>query len=211
MRNRIWIVLITLLGGCAGYAVQKDGEGKGYDVYAPDPYLLRSPVTSSTAIIGFKFEVVWLPNFQRRYRVHSWAGLGKADFEFTYANGWQLTKVVDQSDNTKVLESLVDLTKHLVPADPTGIAAKRAGDPSTRERVGGANEGLLDASMTPVLYRIEFDEVSGCCVGLKPVGQLPPCGQFPVPPVGSATAPPDANGARAAAPVPVAPAVPGPK
>ena len=45
--------------------------------------------------------------------------------------------------------------------------------------------GLEYASMVPVLYRIEFDEVAGCCVGLKPVGPLPPCGPFPVPRVGA--------------------------
>jgi hypothetical protein len=186
MRTWILIAACGLVSGCAGYSVRKDGQGAGYDVYSPDPYLLRTPLTSSSGeITGFKFEVVWLPNYQRRYRVHSWAGLGKADFTFNYENGWKLTQTIDKSDNSKVLDSLVDLTKHLIPADPFGIASARTGTPGLVPDAG--NEGLRTASMTPVLYRIEFDETAGCCVGLRPVGQLPACGQFPPSPVGSAS------------------------
>ena len=190
MRAMHWIVVGALLSGCAGYSVQRDGQGKGYDVYSPDPYLLRTPITHSTSgeITGFKFEIVWLPNYQRRYRVNSWAGLGKADFTFNYENGWKLTQTVDKSDNSKILDSLLDLTKHLIPANPFAIGVDAAGQRSVVKVTGdAADAGLKNASMVPVLYRIEFDEVAGCCVGLKPVGQFPPCGQFPVPPVGGAS------------------------
>lgn len=190
MRTRHWIWVAALLSGCAGYSVQKDGQGTGYDVYAPDPYLLRSPITNNAGeISGFKFEVVWLPNYQRRYRVHSWTGLGKADFTFNYDKGWMLTQTVDKSDNTKVLDSLVDLTKHLIPANPFAISTDGAGTRAVVKLAGEPDGGLKIASLAPVLYRIEFDEVAGCCVGLKPVGQFPPCGQWPVPPVGNASSP----------------------
>ena len=135
MRRGLSILLCALLCGCAGYSIQKDGEGKGYDIYSPDPYLLRTALTApnSGEITGFKFDVIWLPNAQKRYRVHSWAGLGKAEFEFNYANGWMLTKVVDKADNTKILESLVDLTKHLIPANPFAINGARIADTGNAE------------------------------------------------------------------------------
>src|SRR5262245_50659156 len=70
----------VLAAGCAGYTIQKDGQGVGYDVYAPTPYLLRKPHYNGTVLNGFDFEVVMLPDRTQRYRVHSWAGLSKANF-----------------------------------------------------------------------------------------------------------------------------------
>src|SRR5262245_45462755 len=112
--TRVWAAFVgaALLAGCAGYSVQRDGQGPGYDVYTPEPYLLRKPLRDGNGkLSGFDFAVVWLPNYSKRYRVHAWSGLGKGDFKFTFDEGWQLTSIEADLDNTKILEQLVDLTK----------------------------------------------------------------------------------------------------
>jgi hypothetical protein len=136
------------VAGCAGYSIQKDGCGPGYDVYTPEPYLLRKPIVASGNLVGFQFDVVWLPNYQKRYRVHAWAGLGKAHFKFTFAEGWQLTAVDAEADNTEILKQFVDLTKHLVPAGAAG------GQTLMPEK---SAEALGEDSKNPILYKIEFD------------------------------------------------------
>ena len=154
------VCLVLFLAACAGYSITEGGKGVGYDVYRPEPYLLRTPISSGSggAITGFKFEVQWLPNYSKRYRVHSWTGFGASDIKFTFKDGWMLTDLHDKSDNTKVLEQLTSLTKHLIPADPMKIAQS---DPDMDDQWD-----LINESNTPVLYRIVFNECGEIC-GLR--------------------------------------------
>jgi hypothetical protein len=108
MRN-IWIIIIaiacgSILFGCAGYSISHNGNGEGYDVYRPEPYLL---VKSSSK--GRTAEIIWLPNYSERYRIDSWNIFGKADFQFVIEDGWKLTKISDKSDNTAVPSKLVNV------------------------------------------------------------------------------------------------------
>lgn len=100
------LVLAMFLSGCAGYAIVKNGTGKGYDVYRPEPYLMVTPGEK-----GSKGEIVWLPNYNERYRIHTWNVLAKADFQFDIADGWQLTKISDKSDNTAIAAKLMDVVE----------------------------------------------------------------------------------------------------
>jgi hypothetical protein len=68
-------------------------------------------------------------------------------------------KVTDKADNTKVLERLVDLAKHVVPTNPLGLGIA----PEAGAAAAGADSGL------PVLYKIEFDECTGEPVRLRQV------------------------------------------
>jgi hypothetical protein len=153
--------VLWLVSGCAGYSIQKDGGGTGYDVYTPEPYLLRKPIIASAtgAISGYNFEVIWLPNYTKRYRVRSWTGFGASEFAFEFEEGWKLVKVTDKADNTRVLQSLVDLAKHVVPATPLGL--------SVAPEAGAAAAGV--DSGQPVLYKIEFDECTGEPVRLRQI------------------------------------------
>ncbi len=139
-----------LAGGCAGYKVEANGGGCGYDVYAPEPYLLATPsVVAGTTppTILHTFSIVWLPNYSKRYRISSWAGLGKAEFTFKFKEGWQLESIEDKSSNANILEQLTGLAKQLLPTDPwKGDDAALAGK--------GEPKAL---TQTPILYRIDFD------------------------------------------------------
>jgi len=137
-----------LLAACAGYSIRDEQSGKqGYVVYEPWPHILRSATTSNAGrLTGYKFQVVYLPNRARPYRVRSWSGLGKADFQFNFQDGWMLTGLHDKGDNTGVLEAL----SALVPTLP-GL-----------ENAGGVPQ------VEPVLYRMEFDSC-GRVSGLTPI------------------------------------------
>ena len=143
----VWLVVGGLVGGCAGYKVEENGTGCGYDVYAPEPYLLGTPTVTATTppTITHTFSIVWLPNYSKRYRVSSWAGLGKADFTFAFNDGWKLVSIEDKSDNTNIMTAITDLAKQLLPTDPWKSEGVRADGP------------LKDSSPAPMLYRIDFD------------------------------------------------------
>jgi len=98
------ICIAMMISGCAGYNITKDGDGKGYDVYKPEPYLMITPGEK-----GQKGDIVWLPNYKERYRIDTWNFLGKADFQFDIADGWKLTKISDKGDNTAIASKLMDI------------------------------------------------------------------------------------------------------
>ena len=100
------IACAATLPGCAGYSITHNGDGEGYDVYRPEPYLLIKPSKQ-----GPVAEIIWLPNYSERYRIDSWNFLGKADFQFEIDGGWKLTKISDKSDNTAVASKLMDVVE----------------------------------------------------------------------------------------------------
>jgi hypothetical protein len=46
------VPIVLLLGACAPLSVVKDGDGEGYDVYRPEPYLLVSGQNTKTTVVG---------------------------------------------------------------------------------------------------------------------------------------------------------------
>jgi|GEM_PF-2455671 len=152
LRGVVLFVVVGLVGGCAGYKIQENGSGCGYDVYAPEPYLLATPSVvpaagNQPATVIYTFAIQWLPNYSKRYRISSWAGLGKADFTFKFTDGWQLVSIDDKSDNTKIVDALAGLAKQLLPTDAWGEKA-----------LGVAPQGdPLIVCPAPILYRIDFD------------------------------------------------------
>ena len=147
----------TVLASCAGYTIQRDGCGAGYDVYGSAPYLLGTPSivagdANNKQYQMWTFKVIYLPDYSRRYRIRSWAGLGKADFAFSFKDGWQLEKIEDRSDNTSVAESI----KSLVSA---------AKDILGNVELGSGGQTPDNVVNKPILYRIEFDKC-GMVAGL---------------------------------------------
>lgn len=125
-----------------GFNIALNGEGQGYDVYKPEPYLLVKPSADSADKLGA--EIVWLPNYSQRYRIKTWNFLGKADFEFDIENGWKLTKISDKSDNTAIPSKVLDILQQSIKGRPAASPQKT------------------------VLYRFVYNE-KGEFVGLKPV------------------------------------------
>jgi hypothetical protein len=125
---------LVLLSGCASYTIQEGGEGKGYDVFQPEPYLLLKRTDN-----GYSAEILWLPNYTKRYRISTCNFLAKADFQFTITDGWKLTSISDKSDNTaavpKLLELLGPLVVGLAPANnavPTKEPGSQKAPPDIR-------------------------------------------------------------------------------
>ncbi len=144
----------VVLAGCAGYTIQKDGTGAGYDVYGSHPYLVATQVTDERGKQTATFAVTYLPDYSRRYRVSSSAGLGKSEFTFEFENGWMLKKITDKADNTAVpaaITSLVGLAKTTL-GGPAPAAARRV------EPEAPPFEEPEREPPAPILYRIEFDD-----------------------------------------------------
>ena len=152
MHRMTWALCALLLASCAGYCIQDEATGrKGYVVYEPWPHVVQTATAYKNGSLGgYRFEVVYLPNRARPYRITSWSGLGKADFEFDFEHGWMLRGIHDKGDNTALLEALTGI----LPETPSLEAAPDGGLPP------------------PVLYRLEFDDEGQVC-GLTPVAFTP--------------------------------------
>ena len=158
MRAICVVILCGLLTSCAGYCISDIETGqKGYIVYEPEPYILRTPdVNDKGRLEGWNFETVYFPNRKRGYRVTTWAGFGKADFTFEFENGWMLKGIQDKSDNTAVLSAISDLIPK--PTDLLGAGVE-----------GDVTPAMKPDWFKPQLYRFEYDEC-GRIAGVSEVG-----------------------------------------
>lgn len=118
-RGLLILISLAILSGCAGYSITLNGDGPGYDVYKPEPYLLVKPATDKVDA-----EIIWLPNYSQRYRIKTWNFLAKADFEFNIDNGWKLTKISDKSDNTTIPSKLLDILQQATKAGTVALTGQ---------------------------------------------------------------------------------------
>lgn len=110
-----------LTSGCAWYKIQPisanslnnwgktNGLPEGYIFYQPELYLAATIVTDtsgSTSKQNISVTPLWLPNYQRPYRLTTHNFLAKADFAFDFENGWKLTQIADKGDNSTVANTL---------------------------------------------------------------------------------------------------------
>jgi len=113
-------------GGCAYYKIQpvpasslKDwgktgGPQEGYIFYQPELYFFGDgsggfrPKAGSSAPANktSRWFPLYLPNYQRPFRVTTRNFLAKSDFTFNFENGWKLTQISDRADNTAVANTL---------------------------------------------------------------------------------------------------------
>ncbi|MCX6908273.1 MAG: hypothetical protein NTY01_09545, partial [Verrucomicrobia bacterium] len=104
------LVTAFLSGGCASYDIQpiaasklkEWGEDKGslpsgYIIYQPELYFSATITTEGTNKQTVTVAPLYLPNYQKPYRVTTHNFLAKADFSFTFDNGWKLTQITDKS------------------------------------------------------------------------------------------------------------------
>ena len=157
-RTLCFVSLAALLtSGCAWYKIQPisadslNGWGKtnclpeGYIFYQPELYFSATIVTESTGSTSKQNVTVtpiWLPNYQKPYRVTTHNILAKADFTFNFENGWKLTSIADKGDSSTVANTLAgQLTTVLKAAE--GMRASNPQQP-TKTRV--------------VLYRPKFNK-----------------------------------------------------
>ena len=159
----------VLTGGCAWYRIQPisassvNNWGKtnclpeGYIFYQPELYFSATIVTDSTGSTSKQNVTVtplWLPNYQKPYRVTTHNILAKADFTFNFENGWKLTSIADKGDNSTVANALAGQLTTVLKA--AGLPLKSTDQTSqTQTRV--------------ILYRPTFD-AEGYVNDFEPVG-----------------------------------------
>jgi hypothetical protein len=137
------------LTSCAGYSITANGKGSGYDVFRPAPYLLGNPLKDKDdKPNGYEYKVIWLPDYSQPYRIDTWNFLGQGHFKFTIEDGWRLTGIDADSDNTGIAAKLLDVVKGSLKPETIALSS------------GGAK---------PQLFKIEFDS-SGHLSGLLEVG-----------------------------------------
>jgi hypothetical protein len=157
-----------LTGGCAWYNIQPisadslNGWGKtnclpeGYVFYQPELYFSATIVTESTGSTNKQNVTVtpiWLPNYQKPYRVTTHNILAKADFTFNFENGWKLTSIADKGDNSTMANTLAgQLTTVLKTAEEIRLTGTQQQPPKTRV----------------ILYRPKFNN-DGYFNGFEPV------------------------------------------
>ena len=172
-RTLCFVSLMALLtGGCAWYKIQPisaaslNGWGRtnclpaGYIFYQPELYFSATIVTESASTNGvtqMKQNVtvtpIYLPNYQKPYRVTTHNILAKADFTFNFENGWKLTSIADKGDNSTVANTLAgQLTTALKAAGAMELTETQQQPPKTRV----------------ILYRPKFNK-NGYFNGFEPV------------------------------------------
>lgn len=133
----VFILAVSLwLSGCAGVSIQKDGDGPGYDVYRPEPYLMVS--MGEKGLVG---KIIWLPNYTEKYRVRPYNYLADADSTITITDGWKLTSIAEKSNNTELASSMVEVLKETL--------------------IAKFNEERQEKPVEVKLYRLLFDDKKG--------------------------------------------------
>jgi hypothetical protein len=156
-----------LITGCAWYKIEPisadslngwgktNGHAGGYVFYQPELYYIATIVTEGDGSAGKQtvtVSPVWLPNYQKPYRVTTHNCLAKADFTFNFENGWKLTSIADKSDNSTLVNTLAgELTAVL----KTAGMSKSAGPPPPPIRA--------------ILYRPVYNPTNGYIEKFKPV------------------------------------------
>ena len=168
-----FLVVAWFAGGCAYYKIQPvpaaslknwgetNGPREGYIFYQPELYFSATILTES-AKAGDDPQVkqtvtvapLYLPNYQKPFRVTTWDFMAKSDFTFNFEDGWKLTQISDKADNSAVANTLAgQLQTILSAAKGTGSFKLAAGTSNTRV----------------ILYRPIFDR-NGYLESFKEVG-----------------------------------------
>jgi hypothetical protein len=168
-----FLAVAWFAGGCAYYKIQpvpaaslKDwgktnGAREGYIFYQPELYFSVTILTESADAGGdpqakqtVKVAPLYLPNYQKPFRVTTWDFMAKSDFTFNFEDGWKLTQISDKADNSAVANTLAgQLQTILSAAKGTGSFKLAAGASKTRV----------------ILYRPIFDR-NGYIESFKEVG-----------------------------------------
>jgi len=184
MKRIFGVSLAALLaGGCAEYKIQPVPPvsaadwGKssrltdGYIFYQPELYFSATiPAGTTNTATGAAAEKqaitvtpLYLPNYQKPYRVTTRNFLAKADFTFSFENGWKLTQISDKADNSTVANTLAgQLQTILSAAEGTGPF-----------RFSPTNAAPGTPSVRVILFRPIFDE-NGYIKSFQPVGAIDP-------------------------------------
>lgn len=105
--------------------------------------------------------IVWLPDYCQMYAVQGRAGLGSQSLKVTLEDGWRLSSIDSETDNTQILESLTSLAKTFLEtrADVKTAEIEAATDedaaPKEKARVPAkVYRKTVSYGLRPGLYRL---------------------------------------------------------
>jgi hypothetical protein len=168
--------LPAILSGCAYYditpiaatetskwAMGTPPSSDGYIIYQPELYFSATVTVETTKDDKGKEQTkenvsvtpLYLPNYQKPYRVTTHNFLAKADFAFEFENGWKLTKLSDKSDNSTIANTLAGELKTMLSASGLAIASENG---KKKRRV--------------IMYRPEFNSQTGYFESFKQVASI---------------------------------------
>jgi hypothetical protein len=101
---------------------------------------------------------LYLPNYQKPFRLTTRNFLAKSDFTFNFENGWKLTRISDQVDNATLANTLAGQLQTILSAAEEAAALKASAtnhSPAPQLRV--------------LLFRPVFDR-DGYLASFQPVG-----------------------------------------
>ena len=166
-----------LVGGCAYYRIQPvapasladwgrpNGPPEGYIFYQPELYFSVTLLAGSTNSVGIAaaekqtvtVTPLYLPNYQKPFRLTTRNFLAKSDFTFNFENGWKLTQISDQADNATVANTLAGQLQTILAA-AQGTALKLT-----------ATNASAAPQLRVLLFRPVFDR-NGYITSFEPVG-----------------------------------------
>lgn len=170
------LVLPVVLSGCAYYKITPISanetagwtkgtppKSEGYMIYQPELYFSATVTVETTKDDKGKEQTkenvsvtpLYLPNYQKPYRVTTHNFLAKADFAFEFENGWKLTKLSDKSDNSTIANTLAGELKTMLSA--AGLSAAAEGG-KTKKRI--------------ILYHPVFNDQTGYFESFKQVAYI---------------------------------------
>lgn len=180
MYYKTWLIVPIAFSvvGCASYSVtpipsaqvanvadwgkgkvkgdNKGNKHEGYVIYEPELYfkVVTTPANDQThTAVTTTVTPFYLPNYKKPYRVTTFNFLAKADFSFTFTDGWQLTSLSDKSDNSTVANTFAGELATVLKAAGAGIAS------GTRPEVA--------------FYKPKYDPTDGTIISLQPINLLP--------------------------------------
>lgn len=174
---RFLLLLPLVLGSGCGptWEAIANGNGPGYDVYRPEPYLLvaeaadfrsASRTASATQPVTQQYtvKVVYLPDYSTRYRIRSKSG----GVSIWIKDGWELSSMSDQNSAANILAALAgagnqagttggDLISVLSLLGGQPISAQGSKYPSTSSPANPTPEALV-GQRGVALYKIIYNE-----------------------------------------------------
>ena len=177
--SAFFLAAVLLTGGCAYYKIQpvppesladwgkSNSSREGYIFYQPELYFeatLSTDATNTGSSANPKPAVavtpIYLPNYQKPFRVTTRNFLAKSDFTFNFENGWKLTQISDRADNATLANTLAgQLQTILSAAEGTGPFKLQT------PNAAGAPQARV------ILFRPVFDR-NGYIESFKPVGSV---------------------------------------
>jgi len=173
----LFLMMAWFAGGCAYYKIQPvppasladwgkpNGPPEGYIFYQPELYFSVTVLTGSTNAGGstaaekqtVTVTPLYLPNYQKPFRLTTRNFLAKSDFTFNFENGWKLAQISDQADNAAVANTLAGQLQTILAA-AEGTALKLT-----------ATNASAAPQIRVLLFRPRFDR-GGYIASFEPVG-----------------------------------------